>query len=46
MLDLLIRNANLPDGQKGIDIAVENGSIVKVGPKLDVQAWTTSNGPW
>ncbi|MGD9238964.1 MAG: amidohydrolase family protein [Desulfobacterales bacterium] len=38
MLDLLIRNANLPDGQKGIDIAVEDGSIVKVGPKLDVQA--------
>ena len=38
MLDLIIRNANLPDGQKGIDIAVENGSIVEVGPKLDVQA--------
>ena len=38
MLDLIIRNANLPDGKKGIDIAVENGSIVEVGPKLDVQA--------
>jgi cytosine deaminase len=38
MLDLLIRNANLPDGQQGIDIAIENGSIVQVGPKLDVQA--------
>jgi cytosine deaminase len=38
MLDLLIRNANLPDGEKGIDIAIENGSIIQVGPKLDVQA--------
>ena len=38
MLDLMIRNANLTDGQKGIDIAIKNGTIVKVGPKLDVQA--------
>ncbi len=38
MLDLMIRNANLPDGQKGIDIAIKNGSIVEVGPKLDVRA--------
>jgi cytosine deaminase len=38
MLDLLIRNANLPDGRKRIDIAIENGSIVQVGPELDAQA--------
>lgn len=38
MLDLIIRNANLPDGQKGIDIAIKNGSIAEVGPKLDFQA--------
>ena len=38
MLDLLIRNANLPDGKKGIDIAIENGSIVQVGPELDARA--------
>jgi cytosine deaminase len=38
MLDLIIRNANLPNGQKGIDIAIKNGSIVEVGPKLDAQA--------
>ena len=38
MLDLLILNANLPDGRKSIDIAIENGSIVQVGPKLDVRA--------
>jgi cytosine deaminase len=38
MLDLIIRNANLPDGRKGMDIAAENGRIVEVGPKLDIQA--------
>jgi len=38
MLDLIIRNANLPDGQKGLDIAIQNGSIAEVGPKLDIQA--------
>jgi len=30
MLDLLIRNANLPDGRAGIDIAVRDGRIVEV----------------
>ena len=38
MLDLIIRNANLPDGKKGIDIAIQSGSIIEVGPKLDMQA--------
>jgi cytosine deaminase len=38
MLDLMIRNANLPDGRQGLDIAVENGRILEVGPKLDAQA--------
>ena len=38
MLDLLIRNANLPDGREGVDIAVENGAIVEVGPRLAAQA--------
>jgi len=38
MIDLIIRNANLPDGQTGIDIAIQNGSIAEVGPKLDIQA--------
>jgi cytosine deaminase len=38
MIDLLIRNANLPDGREGIDIAVENGAIVEVGPHLEAQA--------
>ena len=38
MLDLIIRNANLPDGRAGVDIAIENGTIVDVGPHLDAQA--------
>jgi cytosine deaminase len=38
MLDLVIRNANLPDGRKGVDIAVDKGRIVEVGPRLKVQA--------
>jgi cytosine deaminase len=34
MIDLLIRNANLPDGRAGIDIAVQNGRIVEVAPNV------------
>ncbi len=38
MIDLVIRNANLPDGRTGVDIAADNGRIVDVGPRLEVQA--------
>ncbi|UCE52922.1 MAG: amidohydrolase family protein [Desulfobacterales bacterium] len=38
MLDLIIRNANLPDGRTGLDIAIQNGTIVDVGPHLNAQA--------
>ena len=38
MLDLLIKNANLPDGRTGVDIAVDKGRIVEVGPQVEVQA--------
>src|SRR5262245_39949452 len=30
MLDLLIKNANLPDGTKGIDIAIQSDRIAEV----------------
>jgi len=30
MVDLLIKNANLPDGQTGVDIACEGGKIIAV----------------
>ena len=35
-MDLLIRNASLPDGRKSIDIAIEHGRIAAVGPALPV----------
>ena len=38
MHELVIRNANLPDGRTGVDIAVENGRIAEVGPKLELKA--------
>ena len=38
MFDLLIRNANLPDGQTGIDIAVQGAKIAAVGPRIDASA--------
>ena len=41
MLDLLIRNANLPDGRSGIDIAIEHGRIAEVGPQITAQARAT-----
>ncbi len=35
MLDLLVTNANLPDGRTGMSIAVQNGRIVEVAPHID-----------
>ena len=37
MLDLVIRNATLPDGAKGIDIAIAGGRIAAVGPALPLR---------
>jgi cytosine deaminase len=33
-MDLLIRNANLPDGRGAVDIAILDGRIAQVGPQL------------
>ncbi|MCK5623521.1 MAG: amidohydrolase family protein, partial [Alphaproteobacteria bacterium] len=38
MLDLLVRNANLPDGRKGLDIAVRDGRIAEVAPAIKAGA--------
>jgi cytosine/creatinine deaminase len=35
MLDLLVTNANLPDGRTGMSIAVQNGRIVEVATHID-----------
>ena len=37
-MDLVIRNACLPDGRRQVDIAVEGGRIAAVGPALPVRA--------
>nr|WP_037447098.1 amidohydrolase family protein [Skermanella stibiiresistens] len=37
-MDLIVRNANLPDGRTGIDIGVEAGRIVAVEPALQATA--------
>ena len=41
MLDLLITNANLPDGRTGQSIAVRDGQIVEVSPSITADATQT-----
>ncbi|MES2103741.1 MAG: amidohydrolase family protein [Pseudomonadota bacterium] len=38
MADLILRNANLPDGRRGMDIAIEAGRISAIDYKLPLQA--------
>lgn len=38
MFDLIIKNANLPDGRSGIDIAIEKGRIADVAPRIEAEA--------
>jgi len=37
-MDLVIRNASLPDGRRQVDIAIDSGRIAAVGPALPVRA--------
>jgi cytosine deaminase len=39
-LDLIVRNAALPDGRRGLDIGVAGGIIVAVEPQLEATAET------
>ncbi len=41
MLDLLIRNANLPDGRSGMDIAIANGRFEAIDRGISAQAVKT-----
>lgn len=41
MLDLLIRNANLPDGQSGMDIAIANGRFEAIDRDISAEAIRT-----
>ena len=38
MLDLLVKNATLPDGRTHMSLAVQDGLIVEVAPGLDLPA--------
>ncbi|OLP52798.1 cytosine deaminase [Rhizobium rhizosphaerae] len=38
MFDLILRNANLPDGREGLDIAIRNGRIAAVERGIAAQA--------
>ncbi|MBC7738834.1 MAG: amidohydrolase family protein [Candidatus Saccharibacteria bacterium] len=38
MFDLILRNANLPDGRSGVDIAVQGDKIAAVGPRIVADA--------
>lgn len=38
MFDLLIRNAQLPDGRNGMDIACQGGRIAALAPHIEAQA--------
>ncbi len=38
MPDLLVKNATLPDGRTGMDIACDKGKIIAVEPEIDAQA--------
>jgi cytosine deaminase len=38
MLDLIIRNATLPDGRRGLDIAIKDGCIAEVAPAIKATA--------
>ncbi len=38
MFDLIIKNANLPDGRSGIDIAIQKGVIAEVASRIDAEA--------
>ncbi len=41
MLDLLLRDATLPDGRSGIDIAIQDGKIAEVAPEIAGEARET-----
>jgi cytosine deaminase len=38
MFDLILRNANLPDGRKGQDIAISKAKIAEVAPRIEATA--------
>ena len=41
MLDLMIRDATLADGRRGLDIAIKDGAIVELAPAIEADAVET-----
>jgi len=41
MLDLVVRNATLADGRRGVDVGVQAGRIAAVEPRLQAEAGET-----
>ncbi len=37
-LDTILRGANLPDGRKGVDIAIDGGRVAAVEPRIEAKA--------
>ena len=44
-VDLLIRNANLPDGREGVDIACSGGKITAIETGIAAEAGGSSTPP-
>ncbi len=40
-MDLILRNASLPDGRRGVDVAMADGHIAAIEPKLGAEARET-----
>jgi cytosine deaminase len=38
MFDLIVRNANLPDGRSGLDIAMQGGKVAEIAPNIAAAA--------
>ena len=38
MFDLIIRNANLPDGREAVDICIRDGKIAETGSRIEASA--------
>lgn len=45
MFDLIVRNANLPDGRTGVDIGIQSGKIIAVEPNLQARAREEIDAP-
>ncbi|MFM2279241.1 MAG: hypothetical protein RLZZ444_1472, partial [Pseudomonadota bacterium] len=41
MFDLILKNGNLPDGRKGLDIAIRNGVIEAIEANITAEAAET-----